>query len=283
MFALMAAATLVGVTLSPTDPQWLTLSNGVSLRYEERGDPDADALILLHGYTDSRQSFDLLRANLPPGIRTITIDLRGHGDSDRPGSYRISEMADDVVRFIDAKGLRRATLVGHSMGSLVAREVARRGRSRVAGLVLIGSAATFDNPVVRGLRTELHRLGDAIDPTFVEAFQRSTLHAPVPASFLAGVIKASSGVPPAVWREVLDGILEFDDSRALGSIRVPTVLIWGTRDAITSRADQDALLSGMPGSYLVAYRDVGHAPHWERPAAVIADLLAFLEVEHDRR
>jgi non-heme chloroperoxidase len=192
-------------------------------------------------------------------------------------------MANDVVRFIEAKRLRRVTLVGHSMGSLVAREAARKARSRVAGLVLIGSGVTFDNEVVRGLQAELNSLGDAIDREFVEGFQRSTLYAPVPAGFLDKVIEASSTVPPAIWRDVLVQILEYNDSRSLASIRVPTMLMWGSRDAIVSRTDQEALLSGIPGSYLVEYRDVGHAPHWERPAAVVADLLAFLEGEPDRR
>src|SRR5690606_18194623 len=122
MFGLMAAtATLIGSALPVPDPRWITLPNGVTIRYDERGDPNADALILLHGYTDARQSFERLTAHLPHRIRTIAIDIRGHGDSDRTDSYDIRAMADDVVRFIEARGLRRVTLVGHSMGSQVAR------------------------------------------------------------------------------------------------------------------------------------------------------------------
>jgi non-heme chloroperoxidase len=284
MLGLMTvAATLLGSPLTEPDPRWLTLPNGITLRYEERGDTTGDPLILLHGYTDSRQSFERLTSQLPYRVRTIAIDLRGHGDSDRPGSYDLREMANDVVRFIEAKRLRRVTLVGHSMGSLVAREAARRARSRVAGLVLIGSGVTFDNEVVRGLQAELNSLGESIDREFVEGFQRSTLFAPVPAGFLNQVIEASSAVPPAIWRDVLNRILEYNDSRSLASIRVPTMLMRGSRDAIVGRSDQEALLTGIPGSYLVEYRDVGHAPHWERPAAVVADLLAFLEGEPDRR
>jgi len=283
MFGLMAAtATLIGSALPVPDPRWITLPNGVTIRYEERGDPNADALILLHGYTDSRQSFERLTAHLPHRIRTIAIDIRGHGDSDRTDSYDIRAMADDVVRFIEARGLRRVTLVGHSMGSQVAREAARRGRARISRLVLIGSGVTFDNEVVRGLHAELNSMGDSIDREFVEAFQRSTLHSSVPDDFLERVIENSSAMPPAVWREVLDRILEFNDSSSLASIRVPTLLIWGAHDAIISRADQDALLAGIPGSYLVVYRDAGHAPHWEWPAAVAAELLGFLDGEPDR-
>jgi pimeloyl-ACP methyl ester carboxylesterase len=279
---LMLLSLASGAT-APAESRWLTLGNGVTLRYEERGDPSAAAVVLLHGLTDSRQSYERLTALLPPRIRTIAIDLRGHGDSDRPGEYGIADMAGDVVRFLDAKGERRVTLVGHSMGSLVAREAARRGRDRVTRLVLIGSGVSFDNPAVRAFAEELRARGNDLDAAFVEGFQRSTLHAPVPQRFFDGVMAASCSVPPVVWRRAVDGILAYDDARALEAIRVPTLLIWGAHDGITSRADQDRLLSGIAGSYLVVYPDVGHAPHWERPAVVVADLLAFLDGESERR
>lgn len=283
MIGVLAVAALAGAILAPSHPGWITLPNGVTLRYEERGDAAADPVILLHGYTDSRQSFERLTALLPERVHTIAIDLRGHGDSDRPGNYDITAMADDVVRFLEARRLNRVTVVGHSMGSLVAREVARQASRRVAKLVLIGSAPTFDNDVVRQLQTELSALGNSIDVGFVTAFQRSTIHEPVPRAFFERVIAASSGVPPRVWHQTLEAIIDYDDRRRLGSIRVPTLLLWGVHDAIVGPEDQEALLDGIPGSYLVFYGDLGHAPHWERPDAVVADLLAFLESEPDRR
>ncbi len=283
MLGLLAIAALVGGGPTPGSPDWITLSNGVTLRYEERGDPAADPLILLHGYTDSRQSFELLSAHLPWRIRTIAIDLRGHGSSDRRGGYAISDLADDVVRFLAARKLDRVTLVGHSMGSLVAREVVRKARQRVASLVLIGSAPTFDNEVVRSLEAEVAEAGDRLDAGFAEAFQRSTVYAEVPARFFDRAVATSAGMPPRLWQQVLKGILDFDDRASLGSIRVPTLLMWGEHDAIVSRADQEVLLSGIAGSYLITYRDLGHAPHWENPAAVATDLLAFLASDPDRR
>lgn len=276
MIGTIAFLTLLQGASSPDAPQWLTLTNGVTIRYEERGAPEAPSLVFLHGYTDSHQAFERLTAALPGHLRTIVIDLRGHGDSDRPGRYAIADFADDVVRFMEAKRLRAVTVVGHSLGSLVAREVARRGRDRVSRLVLIGSATTFDNPMVRELRTAVFALGDAIDVEFIEAFQRSTVHTPVPDAFLARVIAASARVSPTTWRKALNAQIEFNDGARLDRLRLPTLLLRGARDEIATHDDQVRLLDGIPGAYLVSYPDLGHAPHWERPELVAADLLAFL-------
>jgi pimeloyl-ACP methyl ester carboxylesterase len=76
---------------------------------------------------------------------------------------------------------------------------------------------------------------------------------------------------------------QWDDRRRLRQIRIPTLLMWGEGDQVFGRLDQDALLDGIPGSRLVAYAGVGHAPHWEVPGAFASDLLGFLEEEQERR
>jgi pimeloyl-ACP methyl ester carboxylesterase len=67
-----------------------------------------------------------------------------------------------------------------------------------------------------------------------------------------------------------------DHTSELGHIRVPTVLIWGNRDGLIGREQQNALTKGIPGSRLVVYSDVGHSPHWEDPERFAADLIAFV-------
>jgi pimeloyl-ACP methyl ester carboxylesterase len=76
---------------------------------------------------------------------------------------------------------------------------------------------------------------------------------------------------------MIDGLLAYDDRRELGSIRAPTLLLWGDHDALFSRAQQDAFLAALPAARLKVYRETGHCPNWERPdwvAADIADLVA---------
>ena len=98
----------------------VTLDTGVTLEYAERGPRDAAAVILLHGVTDSWRSFEPLMAHLPADLRVLAMTQRGHGGSSRPDDYRYAALAADVAGFMDALGVRRAVIAGHSMGSLVA-------------------------------------------------------------------------------------------------------------------------------------------------------------------
>src|SRR5262245_37209789 len=102
--------------------QTITLSTGVRLRYVEGGAAGGEATLFLHGYSDSAYSFSRIQPLLPSSVRVIAPDQRGHGDSQRPaGGYAIGDFAEDAVALLDALGIQRATVVGHSMGSLIAQ------------------------------------------------------------------------------------------------------------------------------------------------------------------
>ena len=87
----------------------------------------------------------------------------------------------------------------------------------------------------------------------------------------------ASKLPARLWREVLDGIIAYDDAQQLADITTPTLLMWGDRDALFSRAQQDRLLATIPGAEFKLYPETGHCPNWERPEQVAADLQAFLQ------
>ncbi len=110
----------------------LRLETGPSLRYAECGNSDGEPVVFLHGWPDSWFTFSRVLPLLPESLRAVAIDQRGFGDSDRPESgYTIPEMGADVIAFLDALDIKRATLVGHSFGSFVAhgrqRSLCRRG------------------------------------------------------------------------------------------------------------------------------------------------------------
>ena len=85
------------------------------------GPAGGDAMVFLHGWPDSWFSFSRVMPLLPPRLRLFALDQRGFGDSERPErGYGIPDLADDVVAFLDAVGVERATVVGHSYGSFVA-------------------------------------------------------------------------------------------------------------------------------------------------------------------
>jgi non-heme chloroperoxidase len=261
------------------------LPSGVKLHYVERGAEDPSrVVILLHGYTDSSYSFQSLMDRLDPTIQAIAIDQRGHGDSSKPGCcYAPQDFAADVVAFMDARKIQTATIVGHSMGGLVAQLVAVRSPERVAGLVIVGSSPSFANPAVEGLLGAVKELSDPVDRKFAHEFQASTVHRPIAASELERYVDASLKVPARVWTDVLTQILNVDLRQDLRTIQARTLILWGDKDGVSTRADQATLFQEIPNATLKVYEGIGHAVHWEDPARVAADLAAFLDRQVSRR
>jgi non-heme chloroperoxidase len=244
----------------------------------EAGDPSGTPVVFLHGITDSRRSWELALPALPESIRAIALSQRGHGDSERPeNGYRPRDFADDVRALLDTLQIEKAVVVGHSMGSTVARRFAVDHESRTRALVLVGSFDTLaDKPGVAELTAVLADLTDPIDPDFVREFQGSTIGRPIPAAFLETVIAESCKVPVRVFRDALAGLVEDDVSGDLARIGAPTLLVWGDQDAYALRADQDRLSTAIQNARLSAYSGTGHAPPWEEPQRFANELAAFV-------
>lgn len=214
----------------------IQLATGPRLHYAEHGSPDGDPVVFLHGWPDSWFSFSRVVPLLPGRLHAFVPDQRGFGESDRPnGSYGIEEFADDVVAFLDAVSIERATIVGHSFGSFVTRRVAITNPQRVDRIVLIGTGVSAVSPATREVQADMVSLEDPVPVEFARSFQAGTAYAPA-----------------------------------------PTLLLWGERDVLFSRADQDRLVDSIKGARLKIYKDTGHCPNWERPELVAADLQEFL-------
>jgi pimeloyl-ACP methyl ester carboxylesterase len=253
------------------------LSTGVRLQYAGSGAPGGRAVLFLHGYTDSWFSYSLVLPHLSPSFRAVALSQRGHGDSERPECcYNIADLAADAVALLDALDVGKATVVGHSMGSFIAQRVAIDHPERVERLVLIGSAVNAANEGIIGLNDYVQTLTDPVPREFVHEFQASTIHAPVPDGFLDAVVDESAKLPARVWRDALTGLIGSDHAGRLGEIQARTLVLWGDRDSIFARAEQDLLVETIPDARLVVYPETGHALHWERPERFARDLEAFV-------
>lgn len=253
------------------------VSPDVRLEYVETGDPHGLPVVFLHGVTDSWGSFETTLERLPSSIRAIAVSQRGHGNSSRPdGLYRIEDFSADLRDFMDVLELPRAIIVGHSMGSFVAQRFAADYPDRTQGLVLLGSAASMSrNYAVREMVWALDSMTDPIDPAFVREFQASTLARPTDPSLFHAAVAESLKVPVRVWQETFRGFLDLDHAPMLNRIKAPTLIVWGSCDAVFSADEQSALRDGIPGARLVTYMGGGHAPHWEDAATFAAELTAF--------
>jgi non-heme chloroperoxidase len=252
---------------------------GPRLHYAEQGDRRGEAIVFLHGYTDSWFSFSRVLPLLSREYRALALDQRGHGDSERPDCcYTVDDFAADVDAFIDAIGIERATLVGHSSGGMVAQQVALSYPRRVSRLVLIGTPATLlNNEAVKELGEQMLALEDPVDPAFVREFQSGTTHHPVPNEFLASVVSESLKLPARVWRDYWKGVVLTVDHRGrLREIDAPTLSVWGEEDGLLPHEEQDGMAAEIPDATLRRYPETGHAVHWERPEAFVRDLEQFM-------
>ena len=216
--------------------------------------------------------------HLPTSFRAFAVTQRGHGDSGRPAAgYRTRDFAADVAAFADALSLGPVLVVGHSMGSTNAMRFAIDHPGHMRGLVLVGAFASYrgNTELVTLWESTVSRLTDPVDPAFVREFQESTLAQPVAPLYLDTVVQESLKVPARVWRATFEGFFEDDFTGELGTISTPTLVVWGTRDSLCSRADQEALLAAIVGARLVVYENAGHALHWEEPGRFALDLVRF--------
>jgi non-heme chloroperoxidase len=263
--------------MSPPVSKTVHLPSGLALPYLDQGELGSVPMVLLHGITDSYHSFETVLAHLPATVRAVVPSQRGHGDASAPESYRLSDFASDLESLMDALALDRAILVGHSMGTAVAQRFAIDHPDRVFGLVLVGAfAALARNPdCVAFGETSIAPLSDPIDPAFVRAFQESTLARPVPKAFLDRVVAESLKVPARVWTAAWSELIATDHTPDLSRIAGPTLLVWGDRDEMMLRAEQEILLRSIPAARLVIFAGAGHAPHWEEPERFAAQIAEF--------
>ena len=210
------------------------LATGLRVHYAEQGDPGGQPILFLPAYADSWFSYSRVLAVLPARYHAYALDQRGHGDSERPACcYGIDDFAADTVAFLDAVGIQRAALVGHSGSAFTARRVAVTHPERVARLVLSGSpAGSLPRQVAVGLQAAVGALADPVSADFVREFQAGAAHLPLPETFVEGLVAESLKLPARVWRDAADGVVAFDDAADLGRIAAPTLLVWGDRDGL---------------------------------------------------
>jgi pimeloyl-ACP methyl ester carboxylesterase len=216
---------------------------------------------------------------LPASYRVYAVTLRGHGLSDHPATgFSRADFAADILDFLDEMQIRHATLVGHSLGSFVAQKVAEQDKGRIDRVVLIGSgpgikkASSGESAVT----SPFAKLKDPIPYTFFRDFQASTIYKPIPAWFFEVMVAEAQRVPADTWHGIGTALNDGDPLVDLKKIGVPTLLLWGEKDSIFTRADQDLLVKTIPHATLKAYPETGHALHWEEPSKFTEDLLAFI-------
>jgi len=279
MPSILLATVIAALAAPPADtPRFgeVQLSTGIRMHYAEQGEARGEPVILLHGYSDSWFSFSRVLTPLARETRVYALDLRGHGKTDKPvGGYSMGDLAADVIAFMDAKGIVRATVIGHSMGGFVAQHVAIAAPSRASRLVLVATAKSVRSlNDLAGLEQAVASLSDPVPEQFAREFQLSTVHTPVGDAFINRAVAESLRLPARVWRELLAGMIAAEPAVALGRSGIPVLVLHGEKDAYVSSEASDALAT-MVSARKKTYSNTGHALHWEQPEAFARDVIDF--------
>ncbi|HTS79888.1 MAG TPA: 2-succinyl-6-hydroxy-2,4-cyclohexadiene-1-carboxylate synthase [Myxococcaceae bacterium] len=243
-------------------------------------------LLLIHGFTGSREAWSHLRPLLGPHFGVIAPDLPGHGESPLEAETTFESTLDALLGLLDARRLERVDVVGYSLGARVALGLCLRAPDRVGRLILESGS-----PGLRRRRERLERrrddaaLAEVIEREGLEAFVRrwealplfeglralpdelrTRLHARRLShrpDALAGSLRALSlGAQPSYWTR-------------LWTVRAPTLLLTGERDAKFTGVAR-AMAAEIPLVWGHVFPGAGHAPHLESPEEYAREVTSFL-------
>ena len=238
--------------------------------YARRG-AHGPALVCLHGAGGNHQHWGHQLGALAGIAQVYVPDLPGHGRSARPGRTTIAAYAAAVIALLEACGLPRVVLAGHSMGSAIALELALGYPERVSALALVGGGARLR--VAPAFLSGIVHDTAATVRTIVSHSYAPTAPADMLARAEAGLLQCD----PPVYQGDLIACDAFDVRTRLGALRCPATIICGDADQMVPLKYSLTLHEQIAGSTLVVVAGVGHMPTIERPAEVSAALRALVQ------
>lgn len=266
---------------------------GIEMAYEEFG-RGSRPLVLVHGFTGSRRDFQWRFEALAKLGRCVALDLRGHGDSTNAGdatSYTLDALAEDLLAFLDATGIERCDLLGHSMGGMAVLRAALSQSGRIASLILMNTSARSPDGLPRGLIELAGRVAlEAGSLRIAEVMRARAADPDTDRSDADRRLEAAWGDDYwTAWRypnfRALDpvaygtlGIAMLDQASLLdrlGEIRVPTTVLVGSGDTHFLGPAHE-LVAGIPGAHRIEIPDAAHQPQLENPDAWVAAIAAHL-------
>jgi pimeloyl-ACP methyl ester carboxylesterase len=265
----------------------VALPNGQTLAYIDMGERSGRPIVLIHGYTDNARDWVPMLPYLSKRDRLILVDIRGHGQSSKPECcYTRLDFAYDIKLLLDVLGVRKADLVGHSLGSIIAQTLAEYWPERTARVVLISSTGGSPperpkKPPQLDFAAQIRKLKEPIeaDSPFMIAWWDSPT--PVDEDFIRRQRRDAANIPLRVWLAVLDQALPaanaFADLQStLPRLKAPTLLIWGGKDPIMEEDVRQTLRTALPAAKVKVFDGLGHNPFWEDPRGVAEVINEFL-------
>lgn len=245
--------------------------------------PSLPTAVFIHGAQNDHSVWALqTRYFAHHGFSVLAIDLPGHGRSAGEPLKSVEAMADWLAGLLDAAGVKKAVLIGHSMGSLIALETASRSSDKVVGIALVGTAYPM-KVSAQLLEASAHHEQQAID--MVNIWSHSGIaqkpSAPGPGFYVPGGARrlmqhVARGNSAKVFFTDFSACNNYINGEAAASaLPCPAILLLGRKDLMTPPKATAALRSAMPNARVVQIEGSGHALMSEQPDQVLDALFAF--------
>lgn len=260
--------------------------NGTKIYYTEGGNPAATSVVFIHGFPFSSAIWTDQLKMLDRDFHHVAYDFRGLGNSDLgDGQYTLEGHVDDLIAMLDYLEIDQVIVVGLSMGGYIALRALERNPERFLGVVLCDTQSKADDNVAKikraaGAKAVKQDGAAAFAEGFVGAvFTKTSIQDDVPA---VGLIKdlISANDPRAIAGNLIAMAGRTDTTESLRNISIPTLILVGEEDALTTPETARFMHEQIRGSELQVVPGAAHMSNLENPEFFNARLLEFLEKIH---
>jgi 3-oxoadipate enol-lactonase len=254
----------------------------LDVAYRRSGAGARHTLLLLHGIGSNSRSFSAQLAGLGGEFDVVAWDAPGYADSaDPPANFSMADFAESAAGLLAALGWRRAHIVGHSFGGVIAQVLYQRHPESVRSLVLAdtnaGSGTLPEPERSERIRRRLSDL-ETLNPRDMAERRAPNLVPPdAPAGLLQELIDVMAQIRPAGYAAAALAMGTADTRDQLARIDVPTLVLHGERDAVIPASTGTELAAAIPGARLVIIPGAGHASNQQTPGSYNQAIRDFVE------
>lgn len=263
---------------------FINLDTGIRINYEDNG--QGKPIVFIPGLAATLETWNYQILGLSDKFRCIRLDMRGHGNSDKPNSnYSYDEMCKDLQAFLIALGLTDVTLVGWSMGAGISLNYTTdfNQDNRVSHLVMVGSAT----PRFVASETEPYGIDEETAKTSLEnmrismpetmaAFASANFHRPNMEATANWFLSLWLKMPAYVGYKCFKTLLTEDLRDKLSAVTLPTLICHGRHDQVCHQGWAEYMQNHISDSKLTWFENSGHALMVEEPDKLSQEIMAFL-------
>jgi len=252
----------------------VTLPSGLNIFYRESGSGDR-TLLLIHGNVSSSIWWEKVMALLPAGVKVYAPDLRNCGDSGHTEpNWSMHDLAHDIFQFTQVVGIRRATVVGHSLGGAVAQQLTVEHPDLVERLLLLNSAEPAGLQTSDAAYAQIEAIRN--NPTVVKMALVAMAPTAPKDEFLTTILEESATKSTSGWIQNGRALQTMNLVADVAKIKVPVLIIRGAQDALVTAEMMERAHKQIPGSVLETWPEVGHSANVEAPERFTRRLVEFM-------